>query len=52
MRLAQTLGSADVLLAGEKDCVRIPGFHQGNSPLEMTERACGGRPSLSLPAPT
>ena len=24
LRLAQTIGSADVLLAGEKDCVRIP----------------------------
>ena len=37
LRLAQTIGSADVLLAGEKNCVRIPGFHLGNSPLEMTE---------------
>jgi 2-phosphosulfolactate phosphatase len=37
LRLAQTIGSADVLLAGEKNCVRIPGFQLGNSPLEMTE---------------
>jgi 2-phosphosulfolactate phosphatase len=42
-RLAQTLGSADVLLAGETRCVRIPGFHLGNSPLEMTEDAVRGR---------
>ena len=39
LRLAQTIGSADVLLAGEQNCVRIPGFHLGNSPLEMTESA-------------
>src|SRR3954451_23239789 len=43
LRLAQTIGSDDVLLAGEKDCVRIPGFHLGNSPLEMTERAVRGK---------
>src|SRR5215218_2643824 len=43
LRLAQTIGSADVLLAGEKDCIRIPGFHLGNSPLEMTETAVRGK---------
>jgi 2-phosphosulfolactate phosphatase len=43
LRLAQTIGSADVLLAGERNCVRIPGFHLGNSPLEMTESAVRGR---------
>jgi 2-phosphosulfolactate phosphatase len=43
LRLAQTIGSGDVLLAGEKHCVRIPGFHLGNSPLEMTEAAVRGR---------
>jgi len=43
LRLAQTIGSADVLLAGEKDSVRIPGFHLGNSPLEMTETAVRGK---------
>jgi 2-phosphosulfolactate phosphatase len=37
LRLAQTIGSTDVLLAGEQNCVRIPGFQLGNSPLEMTE---------------
>jgi 2-phosphosulfolactate phosphatase len=43
LRLAQTIGSTDVLLAGEKDCVRIPGFHLGNSPLEMTESSVRGK---------
>src|SRR5918995_3663573 len=43
LRLAQTIVSADVLLAGEKDCVRIPGFHLGNSPLEMSESAVRGK---------
>lgn len=43
LRLAQTIGSADVLLAGEKNCVRIPGFQLGNSPLEMTESAVRGK---------
>ena len=43
LRLAQTIGSGDVLLAGEKHCVRIPGFNLGNSPLEMTEAAVRGR---------
>src|SRR5215218_721251 len=43
LRLAQTIGSTDVLLAGEKDCVRIPGFNLGNSPLEMTEGAVRGK---------
>jgi 2-phosphosulfolactate phosphatase len=43
LRLAQTIGSADVLLAGEKNSVRIPGFHLGNSPLEMSESAVRGK---------
>ncbi len=43
LRLAQTLGSEDVLLAGERHAVRIPGFHLGNSPLEMTEAAVRGK---------
>jgi 2-phosphosulfolactate phosphatase len=43
LRLAQTIGSADVLLAGEKNCVRIPGFALGNSPLEMTEPIVKGK---------
>jgi 2-phosphosulfolactate phosphatase len=32
-----------VLLAGEKNCVKIPGFQLGNSPLEMTEAAVRGK---------
>jgi 2-phosphosulfolactate phosphatase len=43
LRLAQTIGSTDVLLAGEKNCVRIPGFHLGNSSLEMTEGSVRGK---------
>ncbi len=43
LRLAQTIGSTDVLLAGEKDCLRIPGFALGNSPLEMTEPMVKGK---------
>jgi 2-phosphosulfolactate phosphatase len=43
LRLAQTIGSDDVLLAGEQNCVRIQGFHLGNSPREMTETAVRGR---------
>jgi 2-phosphosulfolactate phosphatase len=43
LRLAQTIGSKDVLLAGERKCVRIPGFHLGNSPLEMTETVVRGK---------
>jgi 2-phosphosulfolactate phosphatase len=43
LRLAQTIGSADVLLAGEKNCVRIPGFALGNSPLEMTDATVRGK---------
>lgn len=43
LRLAETIGKTDVLLAGERECVRIPGFHLGNSPLEMTEAAVRGK---------
>jgi 2-phosphosulfolactate phosphatase len=43
LRLAQTIGSADVLLAGEKNCLRIPGFALGNSPLEMMEATVKGK---------
>ena len=42
-RLAQTLGPADVLLAGERNSEPIPGFALGNSPLEMTESAVRGK---------
>jgi 2-phosphosulfolactate phosphatase len=43
LRLAQTIGSTDVLLAGEKNCLRIPGFQLGNSPLEMSESTVRGK---------
>jgi 2-phosphosulfolactate phosphatase len=43
LRLAQTIGSKDVLLSGETKCVRIPGFHLGNSPLEMKEEVVRGK---------
>jgi 2-phosphosulfolactate phosphatase len=43
LRLAQTIGSTDVLLAGEQNCVRIPGFALGNSPLEMAEGVVRGK---------
>ena len=43
LRLGQTIGSADVLLAGERNCLRIEGFPLGNSPLEMTEAAVRGK---------
>jgi len=43
LRLDQTLGGADVLLAGERNCVRIPGFALGNSPLEMTAEVVRGK---------
>lgn len=40
-RLAHTLDKRDVLLAGERNCVRIPGFQLGNSPDEMTRDQVG-----------
>lgn len=43
VRLAQTIGSDDILLAGEKQCQKIPGFALGNSPLEMTEATVRGK---------
>ena len=43
VRLGQTLGNDDVLLAGERNCVPIPGFALGNSPLEMVETAVKGK---------
>jgi len=43
LRLTQTLGPEETVLAGERDCLRIPGFALGNSPREMTPEAVGGR---------
>lgn len=42
-RLAQSIGHDEVLLAGERGCVRMPGFDLGNSPLEMTPAVVAGR---------
>lgn len=43
LRLAQTLGTEETVLAGERQCVRIPGFALGNSPREMTPEAVRGK---------
>jgi 2-phosphosulfolactate phosphatase len=43
IKLAQTLQRREVLLAGERDAVRIAGFDLGNSPLEMTEAVVHGK---------
>ncbi len=43
LRLAQTLGSDDTLLAGERNCLPIPGFHLGNSPREMLPDVVRGK---------
>jgi 2-phosphosulfolactate phosphatase len=42
VRLAQSLGR-DVVLAGERNCLPIEGFHLGNSPREMTPAAVKGK---------
>jgi 2-phosphosulfolactate phosphatase len=42
VRLAHSLGE-DAVLAGERGCVRMPGFALGNSPLEMTRKAVQGK---------
>lgn len=41
-RIAHTL-DASVLLAGERNCARIPGFQLGNSPGEMTADTVSGK---------
>jgi acetyl-CoA carboxylase, biotin carboxylase subunit len=43
LRIAQNLESDQVVLAGERKSERIPGFALGNSPLEFTPEAVGGR---------
>lgn len=40
---AMALGIPGAVLAGERECVRIPGFDLGNSPLEMRARAVSDR---------
>ncbi len=42
-RLASTMDPDAVRLGGERDALPIPEYHFGNSPLEMTEEAIGGR---------
>ncbi len=42
VRIAHSIGGG-ALLAGERGCVRMPGFALGNSPLEMTREAVQGR---------
>lgn len=43
LRIAQNLERDDMLLAGERRSVRIPGFALGNSPLEFTPEAVRGK---------
>ena len=43
LRLARNLERDDVLLVGERGAERIEGFALGNSPLEMTPDAVGGK---------
>jgi len=42
-RLEEVLGAPDVVLAGERNSVRIPGFKLGNSPTEMTAEVVQGK---------
>ncbi len=43
LRLVQTLGTEDTLLAGERNCLPIPGFQLGNSPREMLPEVVRGK---------
>jgi 2-phosphosulfolactate phosphatase len=43
LRMVQTLGSKDAVLAGERNCEPIAGFPLGNSPREMTVDSVAGR---------
>jgi 2-phosphosulfolactate phosphatase len=43
LKVAPKFERKERLLAGERRCVRIPGFDLGNSPLEMTTEAVAGR---------
>jgi 2-phosphosulfolactate phosphatase len=43
LRIAQNLEKDDVVLAGERRSMRIPGFALGNSPLEFTPEAVRGK---------
>jgi len=43
LRLANTFGRDEVLLCGERKCVRIEGFDLGNSPREFTRDRVAGK---------
>jgi 2-phosphosulfolactate phosphatase len=43
LRLANTFGRDEVLLCGERKCVRIEGFDLGNSPGEFTREKVAGK---------
>lgn len=43
LRLANTFGRDEVLLAGERRCLPIEGFDLGNSPREMTAERVAGK---------
>jgi 2-phosphosulfolactate phosphatase len=43
LRLAQTLGVNETVLAGERNALRIPGFALGNSPREMAPGVVRGK---------
>lgn len=43
LRLANTLGRAEVLLCGERRCIPIDGFDLGNSPREFTPERVAGK---------
>lgn len=43
LRLKQTLGSDETLLAGERNCLPIPGFDLGNSPRAMLPEVVRGK---------
>jgi 2-phosphosulfolactate phosphatase len=40
---AQEMGRDAAVLCGERDCLPIPGFHLGNSPLEFTAARVAGK---------
>ena len=43
LRLAQTLGNNETVLAGEHNALQIPGFALGNSPREMSPEVVRGK---------
>lgn len=43
LRVAETIGREDCVLAGERNCLRIEGFQLGNSPQEAVPELVGGK---------